>query len=136
MPIVRGPEPFAQRCIVAARCVWAHLDSSSNLYLFACNIELVELKENLAAFTKCVERELVRNIESEQGHAASLNRASLKRNWHSINDSNKNGMGGLNNLECIAQKTGIKKSAKKKTGFNLHVTAMRLGSSLDRPGSS
>ena len=32
----------------------------------------------MVASTECVERELVRDIESEQGHAASLNRLRVR----------------------------------------------------------
>ena len=32
----------------------------------------------MVAFTECVERELVRDIESEQGYAASLNRSRVR----------------------------------------------------------
>ena len=35
-------------------------------------------KESIVAFAECVEQELVRDVESEEGHAASLNRSRVR----------------------------------------------------------
>ena len=63
---MKRQETFNKHCIITTRCVWADLDGSLNLHLCASNVELVVPKESIVAFAKCVEQQLVREVESKE----------------------------------------------------------------------